>query len=927
MCAQRRLEAEEFLSAIAVDPRGHPHTLDKTSLLDICCNLVVYEPLQNVFRLAHLSVREYFETNLGWNSSISNALAAERRLDVLWGLAGSNMSATATAHNHQLDEYATSCWSYHYRFSMASDLDQQLLRTKLLLFWSNHCHENSSFTKWLVSSTNQVDTCRFSGFNALKHSLLDFISLFQWAGVLERNNQCDNQSTSITNGQLAYTLIRLLRRRPDLASALQCSVVEKNERLVRLFIGAGDQLNIFNSKGETALALAIRQDSPGISRILLKNGAIVSEDSTAVALGVKHGSSELVNLLLEAGLIVHTSLCKNNLHPRRIAAIYQELKGLCRRPVSVDLHSGIKNTSRTEVLSSTVIESISRCLGYLGYEDFQQRPRTYAILYMMQRTDLMHYFVSESLFDDSLSHLDGQSLPGAVRSDSDTYRQFLELKIHAAPRVQTPAVTDDVPWYWDDPYACDVPGSFPESPKSFEIAKPRSLPDPLNMRAAESGDPPSQAEQHDSALNVSAEFPISSHATESFTGDTTQEILESPDFEVLATSQQPPTDDLGLRSLLEKAGGSIPITSEVISKYLEAVHNTAAGTYNKAISSNDSVTITSMSTLRSLPSMMLPLQDRSQRILETYCKQGKTGAVRLLLKSGCNPGTVKNPRPGPIFHVVKGASSRHTKCLRLLIAHGVNVNIKASRTGKTPLMIAVDQPSWSGYATVVYLLLAAGADPNLRDATGDAALLQLLHGGSDPLDENRRSALALLLHPSYNTNSDLKIPASSSTPLHLAISRNDPWAVAMLLNRNNASLESKNVAGLTPLQVASSFWRPDMTPTMTSSQLSILDLLLEGGARVNVLMEDNDKTPLHIAVSYGLTQIAQRLLSSGAEPRLRTRDGKTVHDLADERKKQHGCKDCEDCSTMREVLLKGYGYIDLKLAEYTCFGYDENGYH
>jgi hypothetical protein len=70
---------------------------------------------------------------------------------------------------------------------------------------------------------------------------------------------------------------------------------------------------------------------------------------------------------------------------------------------------------------------------------------------------------------------------------------------------------------------------------------------------------------------------------------------------------------------------------------------------------------------------------------------GKADAVRKLLRAGCNPGTKKEPRLGPIFNVVRGASARHTKCLRALIQHGVDVNVRSKKTKKTPLLEAFEQ--------------------------------------------------------------------------------------------------------------------------------------------------------------------------------------------------------------------------------------------
>jgi serine/threonine protein kinase/ankyrin repeat protein len=297
--------------------------------------------------------------------------------------------------------------------------------------------------------------------------------------------------------------------------------------------------------------------------------------------------------------------------------------------------------------------------------------------------------------------------------------------------------------------------------------------------------------------------------------------------------------------------------------------------------------------------LMLPLQDRTQNFLGRYTAMGKADAVRMLLREGCNPGTKKDPRPGPIFAVVRGASARHTKCLRALIEHGVNVN--ARQDGTTPLLEAVDHENWSSYVTVIYLLLAAGANPNSKDASGDSALLKLLEGGQEPLQEHRRRALALLLSSSYKTDVDVTPLGTQNKPLHLAIRRNDPWAVGMLLEKNDSVIEAQNSEGLTPLLLAARSW----SPSVTSDQLEILDLLLEKGANADVKMLLTDKTPLHLAVGHGLVHVTERLLEHGANVLSKTREGKTAFEIAVERQKQHGCgDDCESCSEVKMLIKK-----------------------
>ncbi|KAH7321919.1 hypothetical protein BKA65DRAFT_91087 [Rhexocercosporidium sp. MPI-PUGE-AT-0058] len=298
--------------------------------------------------------------------------------------------------------------------------------------------------------------------------------------------------------------------------------------------------------------------------------------------------------------------------------------------------------------------------------------------------------------------------------------------------------------------------------------------------------------------------------------------------------------------------------------------------------------------------LMLPMQDRSCDYLGEQTKKGKADAVRMLLGAGCNPGTKRNPRRAPIFNVIRGASARHTKCLRSLLDHDVDVNVRSNVTHKTPLLEAFEQDVWSGYSTVIFLLLKAGANPNAKDPSGDVALLKLLGGGTVPLEEGRRRALALLLTPVFATNVSVTPLGTCNKPLHLAIRRKDPWAVDMLLNKSDSTrdIEAENSEGLTPLLLTASLWRP----TVTADQLGILEYLLEKGANVNVKMPLTKQTPLHIAVGYGLVHVVEDLMQNGADPGLKTSEGKSAWDVARDKRRLDGCQGCADCVKVRQLL-------------------------
>lgn len=77
LSARRTLNACEFLWAIALNLDT---PVEMESVLDLCHNLVIYDEGLNIFRFAHLSVREFLERKSEFSENSCNALTAENCL-------------------------------------------------------------------------------------------------------------------------------------------------------------------------------------------------------------------------------------------------------------------------------------------------------------------------------------------------------------------------------------------------------------------------------------------------------------------------------------------------------------------------------------------------------------------------------------------------------------------------------------------------------------------------------------------------------------------------------------------------------------------------------------------------------------------------------------------------------------------------------
>ncbi|CAG9938653.1 unnamed protein product [Clonostachys rosea f. rosea IK726] len=77
LCSHAQLTSEAFLAAVSTRKDGESEAISRDQLLDLCCNLVIFDEALDVFRFAHLSVREFLETHELFKSDFINSRVAE----------------------------------------------------------------------------------------------------------------------------------------------------------------------------------------------------------------------------------------------------------------------------------------------------------------------------------------------------------------------------------------------------------------------------------------------------------------------------------------------------------------------------------------------------------------------------------------------------------------------------------------------------------------------------------------------------------------------------------------------------------------------------------------------------------------------------------------------------------------------------------
>jgi ankyrin repeat protein len=184
-----------------------------------------------------------------------------------------------------------------------------------------------------------------------------------------------------------------------------------------------------------------------------------------------------------------------------------------------------------------------------------------------------------------------------------------------------------------------------------------------------------------------------------------------------------------------------------------------------------------------------------------------------------------------------------------LLAAGADPNVK-DLYGDAPLHIAAEQCR----ADLAELLLRHGADPNAKNVRGETPLHRAVW-------ERCGAVVELLLRHGADPNAR---DADGETPLHRAVSVGDVALVELLL-KHGADPNARDKEGWTPLHRAGS--------------VELVELLLRYGADPNA-RTDAGVTLLHSAAISGNVKLAEILLSRGVDPNARATDGATPLHIA-----------------------------------------------
>lgn len=267
--------------------------------------------------------------------------------------------------------------------------------------------------------------------------------------------------------------------------------------------------------------------------------------------------------------------------------------------------------------------------------------------------------------------------------------------------------------------------------------------------------------------------------------------------------------------------------------------------------------------------------------------RGDAAMTTLLLSNSADVKVLSIYNETPLY---VAAALGKTNVAELLLAAGADPNVRRFDNAATPLVEAV----WSGHRDMVKLLLEHGANPNVAVLAGQAGVTPLMSAVSQKDPE----LVALLLKYKADPN---PADARGNTALGNAVLSRSPGTVRALLEAG-AKSEAHAGSGTPVLWFAISTDNADCVDVLlahgadteimvngayTSLRTAVergikrvVEALLKAGAKVNAQGGGRDgRTALHQAVEFRDRELTTLLLEHEANPNLRDASGQTPLDL------------------------------------------------
>ncbi|KAH0608757.1 uncharacterized protein H6S33_001891 [Morchella sextelata] len=351
--ALRPLSTAELIEAISEPYSLSKNDLTESTILDICCNLVVFDEGFEVLRFAHFSVQEFLLSEIG--SKKSHTMMADVCLTSLMHETEPGTPGPA------LQGYSTSNWAAHVR---SSDSERDVLKD----FWTKFLQPCRAYNEWVGRISKEER--RLAPVEGKQLTPLMVACYYQLSGIVESllDEGVNFEGTSfnwfgdtilhlcVINDNLSCLQLLLERGAdinvPDLGGSTPLAVAARNghEKAVRALLEKGAAVDCLDGNGLTPLSYAANWGHEKVVRALLEKGAAVDfldgAGRTPLSYAAERGHEKVVRALLEKGAAVDC-LDGNGLTPLSYAAVWgneKVVRALLEKGAAVDCLDGAGRT-------------------------------------------------------------------------------------------------------------------------------------------------------------------------------------------------------------------------------------------------------------------------------------------------------------------------------------------------------------------------------------------------------------------------------------------------------------------------------------------------------------------------------------------------------------------------------------------------------
>ncbi|XP_062605610.1 serine/threonine-protein phosphatase 6 regulatory ankyrin repeat subunit A-like [Saccostrea cucullata] len=291
-------------------------------------------------------------------------------------------------------------------------------------------------------------------------------------------------------------------------------------------------------------------------------------------------------------------------------------------------------------------------------------------------------------------------------------------------------------------------------------------------------------------------------------------------------------------------------------------------------------------------------------------ESNKPALVEILLDSNCN---VNVRGPGQTTPVHMAAKLIHNECLKLLVSHRAKINLRDS-CGNTPLIIATKYGNYealdvlvkagcnvniqnkegcsalhyaSHQAGGVNLLLAAGADPNVRDEDN---ITPLIMAASQGFDEVVKSLVRAHCDVNVQNNSAKK------TALHILAWKGHPDCIKDI------------ILGGADVNIYDKFHKTSLWYAIKNKHVEVVKLLLRANCLVDTFQclptIPSEACPVRLALSEGLFDVIKLFVLTGFDRghlRARLKDTELRERIHHHKDIEHWLEHAEGMLTLKQI--------------------------